>query len=296
MDIKELEYFRAVCKYNSISKAAGKHYISQQGLSRIINNLEKELQIPLFYRTSHKSEITEYGELLFERTEGLIELFENIKKDIIILKERKEGVLKVGLSYGVLSLLAPTLFEDFLEKYPNVILKINEYPDKICEEEVFNENLDIGFCISPIDINKFIVHYSQREQIALMLSEKNPLSQKEYLNMQDIRNERFIAFGKETKGHEMFARKCREAGFEPIITIATYDMALINRLCRDNVGIAFYAGPVIPKKHIYGIKIVRSLEKGWFWETCLVSKRDAYLNDICRSFIDFFIKENIVKQ
>ena len=42
MDLKELEYFKMVCEQKSITKAAHALYMTPQGLSRIIKNIENE--------------------------------------------------------------------------------------------------------------------------------------------------------------------------------------------------------------------------------------------------------------
>ena len=47
MNTKELQYFMKVCEEQSINKAAGKLFITQQGLSRVIANLEKNLNVKL---------------------------------------------------------------------------------------------------------------------------------------------------------------------------------------------------------------------------------------------------------
>lgn len=242
----------------------------------------------MFFRISSTLQLTEYSHFLLKRAEDLLQFHEDIKKDIRSFKERKEGELKIGLSYGIINMLPQNLLEGFLEQYPNVLLKISEYPDQICEEEVFNEKVDIGFCVSPIDINRFIVHYTHKERTAFMISEKNPLSQKMHLSFEEIINERFIAFGKHTKGHDTFIRKCREAGFEPNIHLSIIEMQLIQKLCRNNVGVGFYVGPI--PFDIPGIKIVEALDQDWNWEICLVTKPNTYINDIVRCFIDYFSK------
>lgn len=51
MEIRQLRYFLAVCKYGNITKASEKLYITQQTLSKQIRNFEKELDVPLFVRS-----------------------------------------------------------------------------------------------------------------------------------------------------------------------------------------------------------------------------------------------------
>ena len=51
MEIRKLECFLKVCETGSISGASEQLYISQQGISRIISSLEKELGTVLFIRS-----------------------------------------------------------------------------------------------------------------------------------------------------------------------------------------------------------------------------------------------------
>lgn len=62
MRIDYLRYLILVSETGSISQAAEKLYITQQGLSRIISNLEQEFGVPLFIRNNNRIRLTEAGE------------------------------------------------------------------------------------------------------------------------------------------------------------------------------------------------------------------------------------------
>lgn len=62
MELKQLQYFRAVAKQNSISRAAEALYITQPALSRCIKRLEKEIGTPLIERMSTGVKLTPAGE------------------------------------------------------------------------------------------------------------------------------------------------------------------------------------------------------------------------------------------
>lgn len=79
MTIKQLEYFSAVAKLLSFSKAAEQLYISQSALSRSIVSLEQEMNTVLFDRDRHKVTLTPSGMVLMTRLPKLsIELTEII--------------------------------------------------------------------------------------------------------------------------------------------------------------------------------------------------------------------------
>lgn len=62
MKIEHLQYFVTLASSSSISKAAGKLFISQQQLNRIITALEEEVQAKLFYRTTNGVSLTVDGQ------------------------------------------------------------------------------------------------------------------------------------------------------------------------------------------------------------------------------------------
>lgn len=64
MRIEDLRYFIQVAEAGSISQVAQNHYITQQGLSRIISKLETELDVQLLYR-GKTLKLTPAGKALF---------------------------------------------------------------------------------------------------------------------------------------------------------------------------------------------------------------------------------------
>ena len=72
MNIRELEYYKMVCQQKSITKAAHALYMTPQGLSKIIKNIENELEATLLNRTSSGITLTKSGEYLYEHLEDLI--------------------------------------------------------------------------------------------------------------------------------------------------------------------------------------------------------------------------------
>mgnify|MGYP002707653118 FL=1 len=74
-----LEYYRAfyyVALYKSISRAAEEMFVSQPAVSKAIRNLEESLKCTLFVRSSHGSELTRNGALLFSHVSKAFDEFE----------------------------------------------------------------------------------------------------------------------------------------------------------------------------------------------------------------------------
>ena len=61
IDSIQIEYFLAVSKYLSFTKAAEALYVSQPAISRRISMLEEQLGVKLIKRTKRTVEMTEAG-------------------------------------------------------------------------------------------------------------------------------------------------------------------------------------------------------------------------------------------
>lgn len=81
MELRQLEYFRQIADTHSFNEAARHLNMSQPPLSYQIHQLEEELGVQLFERTSKGVILTNAGEVLYERAGNLhdYELLQSLK-------------------------------------------------------------------------------------------------------------------------------------------------------------------------------------------------------------------------
>lgn len=72
MDLWQMRYFIQICNDQSFTKAAKSLYITEQGLSKAIKNIEDEFQTKLFECTSKGVKPTIYGELLLDKSQKIL--------------------------------------------------------------------------------------------------------------------------------------------------------------------------------------------------------------------------------
>ena len=76
MELRVLRYFLTVAREENITKAAELLHVSQPAVSRQLAQLENELGVKLFVRSSHHIIRTEDGQMLRRRAQEIVELAE----------------------------------------------------------------------------------------------------------------------------------------------------------------------------------------------------------------------------
>jgi DNA-binding transcriptional LysR family regulator len=284
LDIKQLKYFLQVCKHKSFSKAAKEIYITQQGLSKAIGNLEEELQYPLFHNTTKGIRTTKYGEYLQKQSEHIVQEFDLILEGLNKMGNINEGTLTVCFSFGVLNALSPDIISDFKETYPSVELIVKTYPDSICEEVVMNENVDLAVSIAPVNEKKFNSTIIKTQYPCILVNEKNPLSKKTSVDFSELRNEKFIVLNEKFHFHGNFINKCKESGFEPSIVFTTSEIISIHKLSHFNKGIGISVDFMANDINYPDVCSIPFKDHSFVWEICLITKKDRFESNLVKIF------------
>ena len=82
MELRALQYFLVVAREENITKAAALLHVTQPTLSRQMMQLEEELGVRLFTRSSHSIVLTEQGMLLRRRARELVSLADKTKQEL----------------------------------------------------------------------------------------------------------------------------------------------------------------------------------------------------------------------
>ena len=184
MDFKQLEYFKTIYEEGSISRAAQKLYISQQGLSKAVLALEKELDCKLFERNSKGILLTEPGEVLLARVGHVLKERDAILREMTIYREHEK--LNLLMVIGSRFSLPKELFKGFVKRYPEIELNIQEDKNENCMYNLEQGKADVGIVISPELKEGFLYQPIKKEKITLVMPKEHPLASRKEIRISEL--------------------------------------------------------------------------------------------------------------
>ena len=155
MEIAHLRYFYAVAKHGGFTKAANALRISQPSLSKMIKQIEEDQGIKLFDRGTRHVRLTEVGKRYLESCETIFGEFENLHRVSELHKNTVSGSVAFGASDNLCNHLLPSILKKFLEKYPQVEIKLNSGTAPSIKSEIASRKSDFGFFYTPVEESGF---------------------------------------------------------------------------------------------------------------------------------------------
>lgn len=153
MEISVLQIFIEVFRKGSFAAIAKERQVDPSSISRSISNLEKELGVRLFQRTTRKLSPTEAGTIYFNRIEPLVEEMLRAVDQLNDITERPKGMLRVtaSVSFG-LKCVIPFLAE-FETIYPDISLDLLLTDSRL---DLLTERIDLAIRLGYLEDSTFI--------------------------------------------------------------------------------------------------------------------------------------------
>ena len=223
MDIRVLQYFLAVAREQSITKAAQALHMTQPPLSRQLKELEEELGKQLLIRTSKKIILTEDGMLLRKRAEELIDLFEKMQAELKTPDANLSGEVYIGSGETqAISFLAKTA-ESLHKQGHTIRYRIYSGDAEHVTQRLDQGRIDFGLLIEPVDIEKYnTIRLPVKDTWGVLMRKDAPLADKASICAEDLWDKPLIV------SHQLFTSSELSGWFRTdpskLQIVATYEL------------------------------------------------------------------------
>lgn len=252
--LDQLKTLHAISSEGSFKKAAEKLYISQPAVSLQIQNLERQLNTPLFYRDKRKARLTETGQLLIKYCERILSLCDETCRALDELHTLQSGRLIIGASQTTGTYLMPRLIGIFKNKYPQISIELQVHSTRKISWGVANGNIDLAVVGGevPQELQKDlrITSYAE-DELALILPLSHPFSTLEFIQKEDLYRIRFIALNTQSTIRNVIDNTLIQHGIDSSylkIEMELNSIEAIKNAVHSGLGAAFVSVSAITKE------------------------------------------------
>lgn len=220
---KQVQAFVAVAETTSFSRAAEQLNVAQSRISVLVSDLERELGVRLFDRTTRRMELTVPGREFRPHAEKLIADLRHAVEDTHALGERRRGRLTVAAPPLIMEALIPKLLVPFKRDFPGVrIVMIDARTERIVEA-VKSGEADIGIGTFPQQEEGLVRTRLARDALLLFCQNKHPLASVQRPRWRDLVGLPVISLTRESGVRQLVEYGCNAAG---IVIQSEYEVAL----------------------------------------------------------------------
>ncbi|WP_447936043.1 LysR family transcriptional regulator [Stenotrophomonas lactitubi] len=145
MEMRHLRYFLAVAEELHFARAAERLHIEQSPLSRAIKELEEELGVMLFARTTRSTRLTRAGSLFLEHVLRVFAALQQARDSVKAAANGFHGQLRIALSDGITPSRLPALLALCRQEEPEVEIRLFEVPLSQQIKGLHDDLYDVGF-------------------------------------------------------------------------------------------------------------------------------------------------------
>ncbi|MCJ2374436.1 LysR substrate-binding domain-containing protein [Pseudomonas sp. RGM 3321] len=234
MELRHLRCFLAVAEELHFARAAERLHIEQSPLSRAIKELEEELGVVLFARTTRSTRLTRAGKLFLEHVRRVFAALEQARDSVKAAANGFHGQLRVALSDGITPSRLPALLALCRQEEPEVEIRFFEVPLAQQIKGLHDDLYDVGFAQSEDVGDGIITIPAWSDALMVAVPARHPLLAHKRIPLDELlRYPLVLCDPQACEGHAKHVdRVLRRADMEPLIAerVATCDlmMALVS--------------------------------------------------------------------
>ncbi len=219
MELRHLRCFWAVAKELHFGRAAEKLHMDQSPLSRAIRELEDDLGVALFTRTTRSTRLTRAGKLFLEHVPRVFAAIQQAREAAKAAANGYEGQLRIALSDGITPSRLPALLAQCRQDEPDVEIRLFEVPLSQQIKGLHDDLYDVGFAQSDEVGDGLLAESAWCDPVMVALPAQHPLAAQRRIPLEDVLRYPLVMCDPQVcEGHaRQIARILRTVDREPLV-------------------------------------------------------------------------------
>ena len=285
MNLQQLYYFKTIAELEHYTRASHQLNISQSSLSHSINDLEKELQVSLFFRQGRNVKLTKCGELFLEYVTRSLEVLDEGKERLQDFVSADTGTITISY-LSSLSRFVPFLISRFFEDTGKLgtRFQFDQSSTHDIEAHLLAGTSDLAFT-TPFDNDDIDSVKIGSHRTVLVVPRNHPLAEQDSVDLTTIKDETFITYYPQCQIRNHINSIFEQVGITPNISFEALHDPIILGAVTAGLGVALMSESATTSD--YNTKSLtitndipdRDIHVAWV--------KDRYMTPAVRNFLDF---------
>ncbi|WP_404338807.1 LysR substrate-binding domain-containing protein [Pseudoalteromonas mariniglutinosa] len=252
MNLKDLEYVKAVAQFKHFRKAADACFVSQPTLSGQIKKLEQELGVILFDRSTKQVTLTAQGEALLTQITLILEQTQILKELAASSHDPLKGKVNVGIIPTIAPYLLPTLLTSMKDAFSDTQFSFVEMQTATILQALDSGELDIAILADVPSLAGYFKAALYKEDFLVAVSLQNSLATHSKVALNDLKQCDLLMLNEGHCFKDQAEQFCFSAGVEVSSQYKGNSIETLLALVAMNDGVTFV--PKLACTHRAGIK------------------------------------------
>ena len=238
LSARMIEAFRAVILTGSISEAAKFLHISQPAISRLIKDMEAEVDFQLFDRRHGRVYANEDALILFEEVHHFFTGLERIQKAAENIRDHKEGALRIACMPAVGLSAMPRAISLFKTRYPGINISLDVVRSPTVIQFLSALQCDVGFVEAAFSSATAEERATFDLETVCILPPGHRLAEQAVIRPEHLADESFISLAANSKTRLKIDAVFTEAGINRVIQTEAPLTAVVCCMVREGCGVS----------------------------------------------------------
>ncbi len=295
MNLKQALYITTIAETGNISKAAKMLYVSQPSLSQMLKQVEDEIGLKLFDRSTSPFRTTYAGEVYIEAARTMLAANEHLEYELKAIRDEDSGRLRVGISVSRGIQILPYVIPVFRKMYPRVQIELTECGSTFLETKLKNDEIDLALAAIASNDPALTYQMLEKETMGIITGPACALAKKyedgTSITIADLQGIPFVTLNRNHSSRTIQDRFFASKDFQPDVLLEVDSLDLARQIViKSDACILLphiYCNDIIRKEGAHFYPLADSSYEHHFY-ACY--RQNSFVPRYTKDFIDVVIK------
>src|SRR2546426_620786 len=240
----------------------------------------------LIERSKKKFRLTREGQLLYDYSKRILNLYEELHSCLQEIKEIVSGTIRVSTIYSIGLHDLPPYLKKFLKTYPTVNEHVENRRANQVYDDVIGNVVDLGLVAYPQRDNKLEIYQLRRDPLVLIVHPQHPLAKNKSIRLKGLTGQKFIGFEPDIPTRKAIDRLLKENSVQVDHVMEFDNIETVKRAVEIDAGVAIVPQGTVIQEVSKQTLAQMALDDGDFYRPlAAIYKKNKVLSPAMKQFL-----------